>query len=68
MDYKDFCEAVFKKLHEEGYAPHKSDDELREAMAEYQDIMEDGYSEHGAGPRGMEHSIEYAAWNIAMCI
>ena len=20
-EYKDFCEAVFKKLHEEGYAP-----------------------------------------------
>ena len=67
MDYGDFRKAVFEKLHVPGYAPGKSDEELLEAMEEYADCLQEGF-QLTDGPRGIEHGIEYAAWNIAMCI
>lgn len=66
-----FRKKVFELLHEEGYAPHKSDEELEEALDEYDDILTDGYemiSEEENEADGLRHGIDYAAWNIAMCI
>ena len=64
LDYQQFTEAVIKKMKEPGYAGHKSEEEIREAIQEYQDIMQDGFHHYF----GQEYGIGYAANNISMRI
>ncbi len=51
-------------MHDKGYSPHKTDEEILEAIEEYDDIMRDGYKSRF----GVEYGVDYAAWNISLCI
>lgn len=62
LSRKEFEGKVLEKLKE--YAGGKSEDELKEAISEYDDIIQEGYTHH----RGQEYGWDYAAWNISMCI
>ena len=66
MTKDQFKEKVFEKLHEKGYSDYKTDEELREAIEEYADIIDDGFSR--MKEYGEVSGIRYAANNISMCI
>ncbi len=62
MDRETFKSKVMDKLRT--YAPGRTEQELAEAMDEYADLIEEGYTHY----QGVEYGYDYAAWNIAMCI
>lgn len=66
MDKEQFKEKVFRKMHEKGYADHKTDEEIRQAIQEYDDIIDSGMS--WGDQYGEDHGVRYAADNISMCI
>ena len=62
MKREEFEGKVLRKLKK--YAPKKTDKELRLALSEYSDLVEEGYNHY----QGIEYGCDYAAWNISMCI
>lgn len=66
MTKDEFKEKVFEKLHEKGYSDYKTDEEIRDAIEEYDDIIDGGIS--WAREYGEASGIRYAANNISMCI
>lgn len=62
LSQDQFKEKVLEKLRQ--YAGDKTEEELQEAMSEYDDLVQEGYSHH----RGQEYGWDYAAWNISQCI
>ena len=62
LSQDQFKEKVLEKLRQ--YAGDKTEEELQEAMSEYDDLVQEGYSHH----RGQEYGCDYAAWNISQCI
>lgn len=63
MSIEQFKDEVFKLLKNK-YSTCHDDDYLKQAIREYDDIIRDGY----AHDYGLEYGIDYAAWNISMCI
>ena len=64
MTYEEFKAKVAQQMKQKGYAPHKTDAEIAEAIAEYEDIVQDRFKdEHGTA-----HGIKCAADNISMLI
>lgn len=62
MGREEFRSMVLEKLRV--YSRGKSEQELTEAMNEYSDLIEEGYTHY----QGVEYGYDYAAWNISMCI
>lgn len=62
MSKEEFEIKVFEKLRQ--YLPNKSEKELKKAIKEYSDIVNDGYTGHN----DIERGIDYAAWNISLCL
>lgn len=62
MNKEEFKNKVLEKLLE--YAKNKSEKDLTKAIDEYADIIEEGYTHY----QGIEYGIDYAAWNISLCI
>ena len=64
MSFEDFKEKVFVKMHEKGYSPNKTDAEIKAAIEAYEDIVKDGFE----NVHGKTYGVDYAAWNISLCI
>lgn len=62
LSREQFAEKVFEKLQE--YASRKTEDELKAAIKEYDSIIQDGFTHY----RGRKYGIDYAAWNIFLCL
>ena len=68
MTKEEFKQKVFEKKHEKGYSDYKTDDEIWQSIEENDDIIDSALSCGVSVPRGIEHNIEDAAWNISLCI
>ena len=67
MNAEQFRNAVREALRKV-YAPERSDDEINEAMEEYQDIIDDSFEEAQSPESfGYDWHASNAADNIAMC-
>lgn len=62
LTMEQFRERVLDKL--KLYAVGKSEEDLINALDEYYDLVQEGFSHY----RGKEYGCDYAAWNIAQCI
>ena len=67
MSLEEFREAVIKKMMSKGYADHKSREEIEETIdGENKDIFDSAFGMLSG--HSVDWCINYAAWNISMCI
>ncbi|MBQ9211093.1 MAG: hypothetical protein IJ153_10970 [Clostridia bacterium] len=69
MSKEQFQAAVLEALKREDYAGDRSEEELIDAMKEYQDIIDGCFEEACSEDSfGFGWHADNAAWNITMCI